>query len=106
MPSTTPVAARRVAARLRALRRQYPRLRLEGEEPKHLATLLVIRDTLVENFLAADGNMPDRKERLLGEIVAAIERVGARCGIFSPMPRAGTASQTARAKTSDDFMRR
>ncbi|OGO52523.1 MAG: hypothetical protein A2148_08480 [Chloroflexi bacterium RBG_16_68_14] len=81
----------RVAGKVSALVREHPRVK-RGQELTHLARLLIIRDDLMEAL--TEGRLEPQRMRLLSESNRQIESIGARLGIFSPMPRAGeTASE-------------
>ena len=74
----------RIGGKIAALRREHPGLQVT-EELRHLAALLLLRDDLMT---ALDlGSLEPQRLRALTETNRQIESVGARLGVFSPLPQ-------------------
>jgi hypothetical protein len=94
-----PALAQKVAGKVSALRRRYPKLQ-RGEALTAYAHLLVQRDVLEQAML--DGAMDARQWRALSEVSRMVVDLGRSLGVIASPPRAGGSADADPDEYLDD----
>ncbi len=102
MSRQSPHLAQRIAGKISALRRRYPRLQT-GEALTAYAHLLLTRELLQEALLA--GKLEAQRLRAVTEVQRMILDAGRSLGIIKAAPKAGAKAEAVRTPEDEKLDR-